>query len=394
MISRFVRRNLKHLPKKQSVMKSFNTATFSNSAINRNSMDFRKISELRTLNYGPDLPEETVFEKNKKTMKKVSQILRNDVCTVLGYGPQGQAQALNLRDSSIKVCVGVREGGTSWKKAIEDGFVPGETLFSIEDAVDNGTIVMYLLSDAGQIDVWPQIRDRLENKALYFSHGFGVVYQDQTKIDVDSLKTTDVIMVAPKGSGKSVRRLYQQGKGINASFAVYQDHSGKAKDKAVAVGFGIGSPYIYETTFEKEVSSDLTGERSVLMGGIAGIFKAQYDVLRAHGHSPSEAFNETVEEALQSLYPLINEKGMDYMFSNCSTTAQRGALDWSKRFEALNKPLIEEIYQSVITGQEAKRTIDCNSSPDYRDKLDKELDEVNNMEIWRVGKEIRKLRTE
>ena len=201
-------------------------------------------------------------------------------------------------------------------------------------------------------------------------------------------------MVAPKGSGKSVRRLYQQGKGINASYAVYQDHSGKAKDKAVAIGFGIGSPYIYETTFEKEVSSDLTGERSVLMGGIAGIFKAQYDVLRTHGHSPSEAFNETVEEALQSLYPLINEKGMDYMFSNCSTTAQRGALDWSKRFEALNKPLIEEIYQSVITGQEAKRTIDCNSSPDYREKLDKELDEVNNMEIWRVGKEIRKLRTE
>ena len=394
MISHFVRKNLKHLSKTQSIMKNFNTATFSNSAINENRMNFRKISELRTLNYGPDLPEETVFEKNKKTMKKVSQILRNDVCTVLGYGPQGQAQALNLRDSSIKICVGVREGGTSWKKAIEDGFVPGETLFSIEDAVDNGTIIMYLLSDAGQIDVWPQIRDKLDNKALYFSHGFGVVYQDQTKIDVDSLKTTDVIMVAPKGSGKSVRRLYQQGKGINASFAVYQDHSGKAKDKAVAIGFGIGSPYIYETTFEKEVSSDLTGERSVLMGGIAGIFKAQYDVLRSHGHSPSEAFNETVEEALQSLYPLINEKGMDYMFSNCSTTAQRGALDWSKRFEALNKPLIEEIYQSVITGQEAKRTIDCNSSPDYREKLNKELDEVNNMEIWRVGKEIRKLRTE
>ena len=392
MISRFVRRNLKHLPKKQSVMKNFNTATFSNSTLNGHSI--RKISELRTLNYGSDLPEETVFGKTSNTMKKVSQVLKNDVCTVLGYGPQGQGQALNLRDTGVKVCVGVREGGASWKKALEDGFIPGKTLFSIENAVDNGTIIMYLLSDAGQIDVWPHIRDRLNNKALYFSHGFGVVYQDQTKIDVDNLKTTDVIMVAPKGSGKSVRRLYKEGKGINASYAVYQDHSGKAKDKAVAVGFGIGSPYIYETTFEKEVSSDLTGERSVLMGGIAGLFKAQYDVLRSHGHSPSEAFNETVEEALQSLYPLINEKGMDYMFSNCSTTAQRGALDWSKRFEALNKPLIEEIYQSVITGQEAKRTIECNSSPDYREKLDKELEEVNNMEIWRVGKEIRKLRTD
>ena len=200
-------------------------------------------------------------------------------------------------------------------------------------------------------------------------------------------------MVAPKGSGKSVRTLYQKGSGINASYAVHRDDSGNAENKALAIGFGIGSPYIYETTFLKEVSSDLTGERSVLMGGIAGLFKAQYDVLREHGHSPSEAFNETVEEALQSLYPLINEKGMDYMFSNCSTTAQRGALDWSKRFEALNKPLIEEIYQSVITGKEAERTIDCNSSPDYREKLNKELDEVNNMEIWKVGKEIRKLRS-
>jgi len=200
-------------------------------------------------------------------------------------------------------------------------------------------------------------------------------------------------MVAPKGSGKSVRTLYQKGSGINASYAVHRDDSGNAENKALAIGFGIGSPYIYETTFLKEVSSDLTGERSILMGGIAGLFKAQYDVLREYGHSPSEAFNETVEEALQSLYPLINEKGMDYMFSNCSTTAQRGALDWSKRFEALNKPLIEEIYKSVITGKEAERTIDSNSSPDYREKLNKELDEVNNMEIWKVGKEIRKLRS-
>jgi len=391
MISRFVSRNLKYLPKlRNNYNTSTSTSTFTNVATNGPGL--RKISELRTLNYGPDLPEETVFEKNEKTMKKVKQILRNDTCTVLGYGPQGQAQALNLRDSGVKVCVGVRKDGSSWKKAIEDGFVSGETLFPIKEAVDNGSIIMFLLSDAGQIDIYPKIKDKLDNKTLYFSHGFGVVYQDQTKIDVNNLKNTDVIMVAPKGSGKSVRRLYQQGKGINASYAVYRDDSGKAKDKAVAIGFGIGSPYIYETTFDKEVSSDLTGERSVLMGGIAGIFKAQYDVLREHGHSPSEAFNETVEEALQSLYPLINEKGMDYMFSNCSTTAQRGALDWSKRFEALNKPLIEEIYQSVITGQEAKRTIDCNSSPDYRVNLNKELDEVNNMEIWRVGKEIRKLR--
>jgi len=351
--------------------------------------------EERTLNYGDGIPSETVYGRATFTMNKLQKVLKNEKCVVLGYGPQGQAQALNLRDSGIDVCVGVRTNGSSWKKAKNDGFIPGETLFTIEEAVDRGSIIMFLLSDAGQIEIYPKIRDRLDNKnkTLYFSHGFGVVYQNKTKIDVDNLKNTDVIMIAPKGSGKSVRKLYQLGTGINASYAIHRDDSGEAKKKALAIGFGIGSPYIYETTFIKEVSSDLTGERSILMGGIAGIFKAQYDVLRENGHSPSEAFNETVEEALQSLYPLINEKGMDYMFSNCSTTAQRGALDWSKKFEALNKPLIEEIYKSVITEKEAERTIDSNSSPDYREKLNKELDEINNMEIWRVGKEIRKLRT-
>ena len=251
---------------------------------------------------------------------------------------------------------------------------------------------MFLLSDAGQIEVYPKIRSQLNNKTLYFSHGFGIVYQDQTKIDVDNLENTDVIMVAPKGSGKSLRDLYKEGKGINSSLAIYRDDSGVAMEKALSIGFGIGSPYIYETTFEKEVASDLTGERSILMGGIAGLFKAQYDVLRTNGHSPSEAFNETVEEALQSLYPLINEKGMDYMFSNCSTTAQRGALDWSKRFEVLNKPLIEEIYRNVITGEEAKRTISSNSRKDYRVELNKELEDINNnrnLEGWKRNKKIK-----
>lgn len=370
--------------------------------INRfNYNSFRKMSnnvnnfyEKKTLSYGDGIPSEIVFGRNESTMKQIPSILSGEKCAVLGYGPQGQGQALNLRDSGVEVCIGVRKDGSSWLKAIDDGFIPGETLFPIEEAVEKGSIIMFLLSDAGQIDIYPQIRDKLDNKnkTLYFSHGFGVVYQEKTQIDVDNLKNTDVIMIAPKGSGKSVRTLYQKGSGINASYAVHRDDSGNAENKALAIGFGIGSPYIYETTFLKEVSSDLTGERSVLMGGIAGLFKAQYDVLRENGHSPSEAFNETVEEALQSLYPLINEKGMDYMFSNCSTTAQRGALDWSKRFEALNKPLIEEIYKSVVTGKEAERTIDCNSSADYRKNLNEELDEVNNMEIWKVGKEIRKLR--
>lgn len=355
-------------------------------------LPINKFCTIKTLDYGNEIPNENVYAKNKKTMKGIKTILKNEVCAVIGYGSQGRAQALNLRESGVKVCIGARENGESWKAAIKDKFIPNSTLFSIPKAINEGSIIMFLVSDAGLIDLFPKIKYKLNNKTLYFSHGFGIVYNQLTKVNIDSLCNVDVIMLAPKGSGKSVRDLYSKKRGINSSFAVHRNDSGIAKEMALALGFGIGSPYIYETTFEKEVSSDLTGERSILMGGIAGLFKAQYDVLREHGHSPSEAFNETVEEALQSLYPLINEKGMDYMFSNCSTTAQRGALDWSKKFEKLNKPLIEEIYKNVITGKEAERTITCNSSPNYRMELDSELEDINNMEIWRVGREIRKLR--
>ena len=346
----------------------------------------------KTLCYGLNIEKEKVFANDKNSLNISKNILKNELCSVIGYGPQGRSQALNLRDTGINVCVGVKKNGPSWFKALNDGFVENSTLFEIDHATKIGTIVLFLVSDAGLIEIYPKIKNNLNNKTLYFSHGFGIVYKSYTNIEVNELTNCDIIMVAPKGSGKSVRSLYKKGKGINSSYAVYRNDSGKAIDKALALGFSIGSPYIYETTFEKETSSDLTGERSILMGGIAGIFKAQYEVLRNNGHTPSEAFNETVEEALQSLYPLINEKGMDYMFSNCSTTAQRGALDWSKSFEELNKPLIEEIYKSVITGKEAQRAIECNSSPDYRKKLNKELDEIDNTEIWRVGKVIRNLR--
>lgn len=346
----------------------------------------------KNLNYGNNIPKEFVYKKKHNINSKIQQILKNDVCNIIGYGPQGRSQALNLKDTGINIQLGLRENGTSWKKALNDGFIPKKNLFTIEESVKKSSIDMFLLSDAGLIDIYPKIKDNLNNKTLYFSHGFGIVYKNLTNINVDDLINTDIILVAPKGSGKSVRELYKKNKGINSSYAIYKNSSGKAIQKALAIGFGIGSPYMYETTFEKEVYSDLTGERSILMGGIAGIFKAQYDVLRENGHSPSEAYNETVEEALQSLYPLINEKGMDYMFSNCSATAQRGALDWSKIFEKLNKPLIQKIYNNVKEGSEAKKVIKSNSSTNYKDKLDKELQEINNEEIWKVGKEIRKLR--
>src|SRR5699024_8984093 len=216
-----------------------------------------------------------------------------------------------------------------------------------------------------------------------FSHGFGITFNEQTGIVPP--KDVDVFLVAPKGSGTSLRRMFLQGRGLNSSFAIYQDATGKAFDRVIALGIAVGSGYLFETDFKKEVFSDLTGERGTLMGAIQGIFAAQYQVLRDKGHTPSEAFNETVEELTQSLMPLVAENGMDWMYANCSTTAQRGALDWWKRFRDLTRPLFAELYDSVTAGMESASVITANSDPDYRNKLNKELRELRDSEMWQAG---------
>ncbi|MBS1978309.1 MAG: ketol-acid reductoisomerase [Bacteroidetes bacterium] len=343
------------------------------------------------INFGGTLEE--VVTREEFPMERALQVLRNETIAIIGYGVQGPAQSLNLRDNGFNVIVGQRKGGKSWEKAIQHGWVPGKTLFDIEEAVQKGTIIQFLLSDAGQIESWPVIKPFLtKGKALYFSHGFGVTFKEQTGIVPPA--DVDVILAAPKGSGTSVRRLFLQGKGINSSFAIFQDATGRARERVIALGIGVGSGYLFETDFKKEVYSDLTGERGTLMGAIAGIFEAQYEVLRSHGHSPSEAFNETVEELTQSLMPLVAENGMDWMYANCSTTAQRGALDWKKKFRAATLPVFQELYQSVATGAEAKRTIDTCSKPDYREKLAAELKELRESELWQAGAAVRSLRPE
>lgn len=350
-----------------------------------------QIRNVKTLNFGGT--NEQVYERSDWPKEKFQEFFKNDTIAVIGYGPQGSGQSLNARDNGLNVIVGVREGGSSWKEALKDGWVPGKTLFPILEAVSKGTIILDLLSDAAQKALWPQMASHLtKGKTLYFSHGFSVVYKDQT--NVIPPKDIDVILVAPKGSGRTVRSLFLEGRGINSSFAVFQDASGKAKDKAVALGVAIGSGYLYETTFEREVFSDLVGERGVLMGAIQGLFLAQYEVLRANGHTPSEAFNETVEEATQSLYPLIGENGMDWMYAACSTTAQRGALDWYKPFHDATKPVFEKLYESVANGTETKRSLEKNSSPKYREELEQELKEIRESEIWTTGKTVRNLRPE
>jgi len=336
---------------------------------------------------------EEVITSDEFSLQKARDVLENETVAILGYGVQGPSQALNLRDNGIRVIVGQREGGRTWERAVADGFVPGETLFPLEEAAQKGTIIQNLLSDAGQVAIWPTIKACLdEGNALYFSHGFSIVFKDQTKIIPPD--NVDVIMVAPKGSGRNVRSNFLDGSGINSSFAVFQDFTGNARQRTLALGIAVGSGYLFPTTFEKEVHSDLTGERGVLMGCLAGVMEAQYNLLRKHGHSPSEAFNETVEELTQSLIRLVAENGMDWMFSNCSTTAQRGALDWSPRFRDAVIPVFDELYQKVTSGEETKRVLEANSAPDYREKLDKELNEVKNSEMWQTGATVRSLRPE
>ncbi len=334
---------------------------------------------------------EKVVTRDEFSLRQAKAILENEQIAILGYGVQGPAQALNLKDNGFNVIVGQRSNTSSWEKAVDDGWLPGVNLFPIEKACEKATFICNLLSDAAQMECWSQVEKHLtEGKTLCFSHGFSITYCDKTRVMPP--KNIDVVLVAPKGSGRSVRKLFLEGKGINASYAVYQDYSGMAEQKALALGIGVGSGYLFETTFKNEVYSDLVGERGVLMGALAGIIKAQYDVLRKHGHSPSEAFNETVEELTQSLVPLIAENGMDWMYANCSTTAQRGALDWSSRFEKATLPIFEELYASVADGREAARVIEANGQADYREKLKQELDTMCQEEIWQVGVMVRGLR--
>ena len=341
------------------------------------------------LNFGGVMEE--VVTREEFPLDRAQKHLKDKTIAILGYGVQGPGQALNLKDNGFNVIVGQRQNSASWDKAETDGFVAGESLFELAQATQKADIVMYLLSDAGQIAAWDTVKENLNpGDTLYFSHGFGVTFNEQTSIIPP--KDVNVVLVAPKGSGRSLRTLFLDGKGLNSSYAVFQDATGDAKETALSLGIGVGSGYLFETDFKREVYSDLTGERGILMGAIAGMFEAQYNVLRKNGHTPSEAFNETVEELTQSLMPLVAENGMDWMYANTSTTAQRGALDWRHKFRELNTPLFEELYDSVKTGKEAQITIEANSKPDYREKLNEELKEVRESEIWQTGKTVRGLR--
>ena len=343
------------------------------------------------INFGGVVEE--VVTRDEFSLEKARAVLKDEVVAVLGYGVQGPAQALNMRDNGVNVIVGQKSGSPTYDKAVKDGWVPGKTLFSLEEAAERGTVIQYLVSDAGQMMTWPAIKSCLRPRdALYFSHGFGIVYNDQTGIVPPGF--VDVILVAPKGSGRSVRANFLSGSGINASFAVHQDATGRAAERTIALGIAVGAGYLFPTTFEHEVYSDLTGERGLLMGALAGVMEAQYNELRRHGHTPSEAFNETVVELTQSLIRLVAENGMDWMYANCSTTAQRGALDWRHEFRKAVEPVFDRLYQSVVSGEETRIVLAANSAPDYKQKLEVELRDMRESEMWRTGAAVRSLRPE
>lgn len=346
---------------------------------------------MASINFGG--VSEEVVTREEFSLQRAQEVLTGETVAVLGYGVQGPGQALNMKDNGIRVIVGQRRGTRSWEKALQDGWIDGENLFDLEEAAELGSIVLFLLSDAGQKEFWPRLKPHLTaGKALGFSHGFGITYQDQTGIEPPA--DIDVFLVAPKGSGLSLRRNFLEGSGVNSSFAVEQDATGKAQDRVRAIGIAVGSGFLFPTTFKHEVYSDLTGERGVLMGALEGIIEAQYAELRRRGHQPSEAFNETVEELTQSLIKLVAEKGMDWMYANCSTTAQRGALDWKGKFRDATVPVFKELYDRVADGTEARITLESNSQPDYRAKLDAELKAMADSELWQTGKQVRDLRPE
>ncbi len=345
---------------------------------------------MATINFGG--VKETVVTRKEFSLAKARKVLKKEVIAVIGYGVQGPAQALNMKDNGLNVIIGQsKKFKRDWDRAKRDGWVPGKTLFDIDEASKRGTIIQMLVTDAAQRIIWPTVEKNLDDgDAVYFSHGFSITYKKQT--GVVPPKNVDVIMVAPKGSGTSVRRNFLSGAGINSSYAVFQDATGRAEERCIAVGIAIGSGYLFPTTFPHETNSDLTGERGVLMGALAGIMEAQYDTLRKHGHSPSEAFNETVEELTQSLIRLVDENGMDWMFSNCSATAQRGALDWKPKFKKAVMPVFKDLYKQVKSGKEAERVIKTCGKAGYQKGLSKELAVIGNSEMWKAGEAVRSLR--
>lgn len=338
--------------------------------------------------------KEIIVTRDDFSLERARQVLGGESLVILGYGVQGPAQSLNLRDNGFNVTVGQRPRGENHEKALADGWTPGRNLFDVEDAVRHArTIgrsmqVQYLLSDAGQSQVWPQLRPLLRpGDALLFSHGFSHVYRTLTGV-VPS-EDVDVILVAPKGAGRSLRDHFREGRGINSSFAVGQDFTGRARDRAIATGMAIGSGFLFPTTFEKEVYSDLTGERGVLLGAIYGLAEAAFNNLRQRALSPYEAANHSVEVAVETISRIVGARGGDGLVRELPDELLPYFANGFVAAVDATSDVFEELYESVRQGGETRKVLAANSRADYRAILDDELVRVSESELERAGALVR-----
>jgi ketol-acid reductoisomerase len=279
-------------------------------------------------------------------------LLKGKPIAIIGYGVQGRAQALNLRDSSLEVIVAELKGVPNYEKAVQDGFKP----VSAADAAEKARLVQMLVQDHVQPPVYRQeIAPHLTSgKALVFSHGFNIHFNQ-----IVPPAEVDVFMVAPKGPGALVRTVYEQGGGVPALVAVHQDSTGKAKELALAYAKGIGATRagVLETTFKEETETDLFGEQTVLCGGVSELIRAGFDVLVEAGYQPELAYYEVLHE-LKLIVDLIHVEGIVGMRRRVSNTAAYGDMTRGRRvITEKTRQAMRDILREIQTGQFAKEWI-------------------------------------
>jgi ketol-acid reductoisomerase len=300
---------------------------------------------------------------------------------VLGYGSQGRAHALNLSDSGFDVVVGVRKGGTGWKKAKKEGLAVAEPV----DAAVGADLIAMLVPDMAQKAVYESVEKSLKKEAtLLFAHGFNVHFKQ-----IKPRKDLDVVLIAPKGPGDLVRRQYQQGRGVPCLIAVAQDATGKAHAKALSYAHGIGGTRggVLDTTFSEETETDLFGEQAVLCGGATELVVKGFETLVEAGYQPEVAYYECMHE-LKLIVDLLHEGGLTKMHEFISETAKYGDLTRGPRVVTdRTKKEMRKILKEVQNGKFAKQWIEENASG--RKSYDKLLKQDTNRQIEKVGAELR-----
>ncbi|MEX0661356.1 MAG: ketol-acid reductoisomerase [Balneolaceae bacterium] len=310
--------------------------------------------------------------------------LANRTVAVIGYGSQGHAHALNLKDSGVDVIVGLRKSSSSWKDAEEAGL----DVFETAEAAKKGDIIMVLIPDQHQAEVFTsEIEPHLEEgNALAFAHGFNIHFDG-----IVPPKNVDVFMVAPKGPGHLVRRVFTQESGVPCLFAVYQDFSGKAKDTALAYAKAIGGARsgVLETTFKEETETDLFGEQAVLCGGATELVKAGFETLTEAGYQPEIAYFECLHE-LKLIVDLMYEGGIERMYYSVSETAEYGGLSRGDRvIDSDTKKRMKQILAEVQKGEFAKEWM--KESADGLPNLNKMRSTLGDHQIEKVGKDLRSM---